>query len=118
MMRLRQMFEILNQTYYGNTLFQWIFAMLIILASAVASKIVIWLVGESVKTIGKKLGINLEQIMFLLRKPLGVVIILIGIRFATRTLNILEALRKSDIKLGMPVELESMQPDAIDSLYK
>ena len=88
------MFDILNQTYYGNTLLQWILAMLIILASAIVSKIVIWLVGKSVKTIGKKLGLNLEHIMDLLRKPMGVVIILIGVRFAVRSLNLPEGVSK------------------------
>jgi len=86
------MSEILNQTYYGNTLFQWVLAMSIVLASVILSRIIIWVVGKSAKTLGKRFGINLEHIMALLRRPLGIVIVLIGIRFAVRSLSLPEAL--------------------------
>ena len=86
------MLEILNTTYYGNTLWQWILSMSLILFAVIVSRIAVWLVEKFVKRIGERLGIKLDTVITLLKRPLSLVIVLFGVRFAIRSLTLPEGI--------------------------
>jgi MscS family membrane protein len=71
---------ILSTIYYGNTVQEYLFAFLIILAIAIGAKLIYWILGNFVKKFTDKTKTKADDIIIdVLRNPLVLVIGLIGI---------------------------------------
>ena len=69
------MLEIINKTYYGNTIGDWVFAIILISVSIIIGRILLWFSSTILKKITKKTETQLDDILIdLIEEPL----ILIG----------------------------------------
>ncbi len=78
------MFEdFFHKTFYYNTISDWLFAFLIILASILVAKLFYWLSGNVLKKIAKRTKTKLDDIVIdMLEEPLVFFIIIIGVWFS------------------------------------
>lgn len=87
------MMEILESTYYNNTLLAWATSLLIILASVLLAKFVYWIIKKFVKTATSKTKSNLDDILVdTLEEPIVVFIVLIGVTIGLNQLVFSEGL--------------------------
>jgi MscS family membrane protein len=86
------MFEnIFNNTYYGNTLYEWSYALIIIFLVLIIGKILYWITKNILKKITKKTKTNLDDIIIdMIEEPLILGLTLFGIWYALNTLNLTE----------------------------
>jgi len=79
--------DLLNKTFYGNSLHQWIVASGIIIGSIVVGRIIYWLIGKTVKRLAAKTRTRLDDILVdMLEEPFVLGIVIVGIWYGLRTL--------------------------------
>lgn len=79
--------EILENTYYNNTLFDWTKSLLMILASIVLAKILYYIIKRFVKSATAKTSSTLDDLLVeTLEDPIVVFVVLIGASFAIKQL--------------------------------
>ena len=79
--------EILENTYYNNTLLDWTKSLLIILASVVLAKILYYVIKRFVKAATAKTKSTLDDLLVeTLEDPIVVFVVLIGTSFAIKQL--------------------------------
>ncbi|MFC1740941.1 mechanosensitive ion channel family protein [Nanoarchaeota archaeon] len=85
--------DILRQTYYGNTVYDWLFSLLIILGSIVLGKILYWIFGGTIKKLTKKTKTKLDDIIIdMIEEPIVFAIALVGIWFGLQQLVLPEVI--------------------------
>lgn len=79
--------EILENTYYNNTLLDWGISFLIILTSVLLAKFVYWIIKRFVKTAASKTKSSLDDLLVdTLEEPIVVFIVLIGVTIGINNL--------------------------------
>jgi len=87
--------DILIKTYYGNTIKEWLFALLIILAALVVGKILYWFFGNVMKALTKKTETKLDDIIIdMIEEPIVFTLMLFGIWYGIGTLTLGETFGK------------------------
>ena len=46
--------DVLNNTFFGNSLYQWIIACAIIIGALLAGRVIYWLIGKTVKRLAAR----------------------------------------------------------------
>jgi MscS family membrane protein len=78
-----------DKKIYGNTLFQWIRASIIIVAAVVLAKAIYWGIGKTVKRMAAKTRTRLDDILIdMLEEPALLAIIVFGIWYGLHTLTL------------------------------
>jgi len=86
--------EFLKETYYGNTLLDWIQAFLIICGALVLGKAIYWLIGKTVKRLTAKTKTHLDDVFVdMLEEPFVFGGVVVGIWYGLKTLALPDAFR-------------------------
>ena len=81
----------LTQTYYGNTLSDWLIALLLVLGSVLAGRAVYWLFGSWIKFIARRSRSRVDDVMVdIVEEPLVFLVILVGVRLSLLRLTLPE----------------------------
>ena len=84
----------LTQTFYGNTVFDWIQAALIIIGALVLGRVLYWLIGKTIKRMAAKTHTQLDDILVdMLEEPVVFAVVIGGIWYGLRALTLSEATR-------------------------
>ncbi|PIE86259.1 MAG: transporter [Bacteroidia bacterium] len=79
--------EFFSTEFYGNTVQQWLFALLIIVAAAIIAKTIYWLINKFVKRATKKSKTKLDDIIIdMLEEPVIFAVIIGGLWFSIKSL--------------------------------
>jgi len=88
---IRFMTEFLSQSFYGNTILEWLTAAGIALGAAVVGKILYWLLSGVARKLTAKTKTNLDDILLdMLEEPLVLAVVVGGIRYGVGTLAMSE----------------------------
>ena len=83
------MLEIINKTYYGNTIADWLIAAVLIGLSIIIGRILLWFSSNTLKKLSKKTETKLDDILVdMIEEPLIMIGILIGFKYSITTLYI------------------------------
>ena len=83
------MLEIINKTYYGNTIGDWLFAIILIAISIIIGRILLWFSSTILKKLTKKTETKLDDILIdMIEEPLILIGVLIGTNYSITTLII------------------------------
>ncbi len=83
------MTEFFQTTYYGNTIGEWLLAFVLILASAIASRILFRIFSRGLRFLTRKTRTDLDDIIIdQIEEPIIVALLLLGIRLSINTLTI------------------------------
>jgi MscS family membrane protein len=78
-----------DTVYYGNTVMQWLIALLLIVLSFIIAKTAYWVVNRWIKSLAGKTQTQLDDIIIdMVEEPLVAIITLIGVRYSLATLNL------------------------------
>lgn len=78
-----------DTVYYGNTVTQWLIALLLIVLFFIIGKAVYWVSNRWIKSLTGKTQTQLDDmIVDMIEEPLVVIITLIGVRYSLTTLNL------------------------------
>jgi MscS family membrane protein len=78
-----------NTVYYGNTVTQWLIALLLMVLFFIIGKTVYWVSNRWLKSLAGKTQTQIDDIIVdMMEEPLVVIITLIGIRYSLTTLNL------------------------------
>lgn len=89
------MMSFLTNTYYGNTVEQWLIAFGIILGGVIVGKILYWICGTVFKKLASKTKTKLDDIIVdMIEEPIVFAIILVAIYYAITTLTFSETAHK------------------------
>jgi MscS family membrane protein len=82
----------LTETYYGNTLSDWLIALLLVLGSVLAGRAVYWLFSNWIKFIARRTRSRVDDVMAdIIEEPLVFLVILLGVRLSLLRLALPEA---------------------------
>ena len=82
----------LSASYYGNTVQQWLTALLIVLAAVIAGRILYWLFTRVARKITVRTATKLDDIILtVIDRPVTLIATLIGIRYGVNQLTFGEA---------------------------
>lgn len=85
--------DILTQTYYGNSLQDWLIAMLIMIGAVVLGKLIYWTFSKFVRVFTSKTKTKLDDIIIdMVEEPAVFMVIVLGIWFALKTLSLPESI--------------------------
>ncbi len=80
--------EILDKTFYGNTVLDWLIAAAIILAALLVGKVVYWIFKNVVRKLTAKTKTKLDDIILdMIEEPLSVILIILGFNIGFNTLT-------------------------------
>ena len=83
------MLEIINKTYYGNSINEWVIALTLIALSIIVGKILYWFSSTILKRLTRKTETKLDDILInMIEEPLIMVGVLVCIWYSISTLNI------------------------------
>lgn len=86
--------EIFDQTYYGNTVLQWVMALGIIVVTMVVGRIVFWVFKNILRVVASKTATKFDDIIVdAVERPLLFILSLIGIWWALSTLTLPDVVR-------------------------
>jgi len=81
--------SILNQLYYGNTVTQWLLALVFIVAAFVIGKFLYWVSSHGIKSLASQTQTKLDDLIIdMVEKPLVVMVVLVGFRYSLSTLTL------------------------------
>ncbi|MBP7049741.1 MAG: mechanosensitive ion channel [Phycisphaerae bacterium] len=81
----------LTKTFYGNTLWQWAQACLIVLGAVVLGRFLYWLIGKTIKRAASRTRTHLDDILVdMLEEPIVFGVIIAGIWYGLKTLTLPE----------------------------
>ena len=87
--------EFFEKAFYGNTVAEWGISLLIIVGSVIIAKLILWLTKNVIKKITKKSKSKLDDIIVdMLEEPLAFALIIIGIWYAMKLLNLPDNMTK------------------------
>jgi MscS family membrane protein len=80
--------SILDNTYYGNGVMEWMVAAFIIIGAIILSKVIYWIIGKVIKAFTRKTKTKLDDIMVdMVEEPISVYLVLVGIWYAIQFLT-------------------------------
>lgn len=80
--------EYLSQKFYGNSIQEWLVALLIVIGSFLLAKIIFWVINKFVKRATKKSKTKLDDILVdMLEEPLVFAVVIAGFWFGFKTLD-------------------------------
>ena len=83
--------EFLNTQYYGNTVAQWLFALVLIVTSVIAGRVLYWIFQRWARLLTRRTKTLLDDIIIdMVEEPVVGIFVLIGIRYALGTLTLSE----------------------------
>ncbi|MCK4998451.1 MAG: mechanosensitive ion channel family protein [Anaerohalosphaera sp.] len=78
-----------SKTFYGNTLFDWMLAALIIIGALIIGKIVYWLIGKTIKKMASKTKTKFDDIVVdMAEEPFVFGMIILGIWYGLKNLKL------------------------------
>lgn len=81
--------EFLDKTFYGNTILEWLIALLIVAASFSLAKIVYWIFSQIIKKITLKTKSKLDDIIIdMIEEPLVLAIVITGFWYGSEYLKL------------------------------
>ncbi len=83
--------ELLERTYYGNTVGQWAAALGLIVLSIIVGRLLYWILGRWVKALARRTETRLDDLLVdMLEEPAVGLVIVFGLRYALGFLSISE----------------------------
>jgi len=84
------MFEgLFSKAYYNNTIFEWVIALLLIIATIVFAKMLYLVAGSFLKKLTKKTKNEFDDLLVdMLEEPMVFALIILGVWYALQTLNL------------------------------
>ena len=83
--------ELLNNTYYGNTVLEWLTALIIILAAVVVGKFLYWVSGNLIRRLTSKTKTALDDtILDMVEEPVVLLLTIAGTWYGLSTLALPE----------------------------
>lgn len=77
-----------NQKIYNNTLYDWVFSLIIVVASVVIARVVYWLISKILRQYTKETDTDIDDLIIKkLDAPVALGVVLIGIRYALKLLE-------------------------------
>ena len=71
-----------TKTFYGNTVYQWFLAAMMIVGALVIGKVLYWLIGKTIKRLATKTRTRLDDILVdMCEEPLVFAVIIVGIYY-------------------------------------
>jgi hypothetical protein len=81
----------LEQTYYGNTISQWLQAFGLILLSIILGRLIYWVLGNWFKALTRKTETRIDDLLVdLLKEPAVGIFVLFGVQLALSRLSLNE----------------------------
>jgi len=78
-----------KKAFYGNTVFDWMQACLIIIGTVVLGKVLYWLIGKTIKRVASKTRTKLDDILVdMAEEPFVFGVIILGIWYGLRNLTL------------------------------
>jgi len=82
----------LTKTFYGNTVFQWMIASLIIVAAFILGRTLYWLIGKTIKRMATQTRTRLDDILVdMLEEPIVLAVVIVGIWYGLCMLTVSDA---------------------------
>lgn len=89
--------ELLSHVYYGNTLFDWTVALLMVLGSALAARALYWIMGSRIKRLTMKTKTTLDDIMLqVVQGPIVLLLALTGAHLSLMRLHFSDTVRAGE----------------------
>jgi len=86
--------QILDKTYYSNTILEWLLALGIMVGAMLAGKVLYWFFSTVARRLTEKTKTKFDDIVIdLVEEPLVAAFVIFGIWFGLRTLNLPDAAR-------------------------
>ncbi len=83
------MSDLLEKTFYGNTITEWLISLLIIVGSFIFAKVLYWISGNILKKLAKKTKTQLDDIIIdMVEEPVVLAVVLAGFWYGLSYLNI------------------------------
>jgi len=83
--------EFFEKAYYGNTIAEWLVALLILFGSLIIAKLVYWFLGNVVKKLASKTKTMLDDIIVdMVEEPVVFGIVILGMWYATEAMTMSE----------------------------
>ncbi|HLP21448.1 MAG TPA: mechanosensitive ion channel family protein [Chitinophagales bacterium] len=77
-----------NQKIYNNTLYDWVFSLVIVVASVIVARLVYWLISKILRQYTKETDTAIDDLIIKkLDAPIALGVVLIGIRYALKLLE-------------------------------
>ena len=74
-----------TKTFYGNTVYQWFIAAMMIIGALVVGKVLYWLIGKTIKRLAAKTRTRLDDILVdMCEEPLVFAVVIVGIYYGLR----------------------------------
>jgi len=114
--------EILAKTYYGNTLGEWLVALLIIAVAFFVAKLLFWLTSTVARQFTRRTGTDLDDLLVdAVEEPLVFIVTVFGISFGLRTLTLPDNLSgwiANGTQMLVVLAVAWMITRVLDGLYK
>ncbi len=114
--------QFLANVYYGNTVAEWAFSLLLILGAVLAGKLLYWFFGTIVKKLTARTKTRLDDIIIdMIEEPIVFALTLVGIWLAVKNLTLPEALLTwiwRVFKVVIIMNIAWLVTRLLDSLYK
>lgn len=114
--------QFLANVYYGNTVAEWAFSLLLILGAVLAGKLLYWFFGTIVKKLTAKTKTKLDDIIIdMIEEPIVFALTLLGIWFAVKNLALPDAVLTwiwRVFKILIIMNIAWLVTRLLDSLYK
>jgi len=114
--------QILDKTFYGNTIQEWLIALGIVLAAVIAAKIAYWILKNAIGALTKKSKTKLDDILLdMVEEPVVLALLLAGVWFALARLNLSDGFRavsRHVFQFAVIINLAWLITRLFDSLYK
>lgn len=74
-----------TKTFYGNTVYQWFLAAMMIVGALVVGKVLYWLIGKTIKRLAAKTRTRLDDILVdMCEEPLVFAVVIVGIYYGLK----------------------------------
>jgi MscS family membrane protein len=114
--------NILNTTYYGNTVAQWTLALLIILASVIVAKLFYWISTHIIKKLTAKTKTDIDDLIVdMAEEPLVAIFVIISTWYSISTLSFTETVETwiwNVFQFVLIIVIAWMITRMFDSFYK
>jgi len=112
----------LTYVYWGNTVYEWIYALLIVFASVIIGKVLYWIFGSIFKRMAAKTKSDIDDIIVdMIEEPIVLSIILGGFWYASNTLvlsQFAQDLVGKALNIALAINIAWLISRLFDSMFK
>lgn len=112
----------MDKVYYGNTVGEWLIALVIIAASFVVAKILYWLTSTVVKQVTKRTKTKLDDLLIdMVEEPLVFIVTVLGISYGLHTLTLSDTAQlwlSNGTQMIIVLAISWMVVRVLDALYE